>query len=155
MKNNSDMEELRTIGRNALSFVLKNKNNVSILEKNIYENTESTLKKYDSFDDIYRLNIFQIINDIHNNKYDLKTLLNNVKTKKMNWDHDFFNELKLEETEQDNFLIKPFEIEEGVLECKCGSKRVYSYSKQSRSADEPCSTYAQCMSCKSKWVYSG
>ena len=73
----------------------------------------------------------------------------------MNWDHDFFNELKLEETEQDNFLIKPFEIEEGVLECKCGSKRVYSYSKQSRSADEPCSTYAQCMSCKSKWVYSG
>ena len=60
-----------------------------------------------------------------------------------------------EEIEQDNFIIKPFEIEEGVLQCKCGSKRVYSYSKQSRSADEPMSTYAQCMSCKSKWVYSG
>ena len=68
MKDNIELEDIRTLGINALSSVLKNKNNVSILEKNIYENTESTLKKYDSFDDIYRLNIFQIINDIQNNK---------------------------------------------------------------------------------------
>ena len=57
--------------------------------------------------------------------------------------------------EQNNFIETPFEIEEGVLECDCGSKRVFSYQKQSRSADEPMSTYATCMACKKQWVYSG
>ena len=65
------------------------------------------------------------------------------------------NDLMNEEIEQDNFIENPFEIEEGVLECKCGSKRVFSYQKQSRSADEPMSTYATCVACKNKWIYSG
>ena len=59
------------------------------------------------------------------------------------------------EIEQDNFLIKPLEIEEGVLECKCGSKRVFSYQKQCRGGDESSTTFAECVACKSKWIYSG
>ena len=73
----------------------------------------------------------------------------------MNWDHDVFNELKLEEVEQDNFLIKPFEIEEGVTKCgNCGSERVYTYSLQCRGADEGSTTFATCCKCGSKWTYS-
>ena len=59
------------------------------------------------------------------------------------------------EIEQDNFLIKPLEIEEGVLECKCGSKRVFSYQKQCRGGDESSTTFAECVACKAKWIYSG
>jgi DNA-directed RNA polymerase subunit M/transcription elongation factor TFIIS len=57
--------------------------------------------------------------------------------------------------EQDDFIENPFEIEEGVIECRCGSKRVFSFSKQTRSADEPMTTYAECVQCGSKWTYSG
>jgi DNA-directed RNA polymerase subunit M/transcription elongation factor TFIIS len=71
------------------------------------------------------------------------------------WNHPVFHNVTCRIKEQDDFIIKPFEVEEGVIECRCGSKRVFSYSKQSRGADEPMSTYAQCMMCKSKWVYSG
>ena len=59
------------------------------------------------------------------------------------------------QNEQNDFIENPFEVEEGVIECKCGSKRVFSYSKQTRGADEPMTTFAQCMSCKKSWSYSG
>jgi len=71
------------------------------------------------------------------------------------WQNNYFNDLIDKEIEQDNFLIKPIEIEEGVLECKCGSKRVFSYQKQCRGGDESSTTFAECVACKSKWIYSG
>jgi DNA-directed RNA polymerase subunit M/transcription elongation factor TFIIS len=65
------------------------------------------------------------------------------------------NEYIQEEIEQDNFIIQPFEIVEGITECKCGSKRVYSFTKQTRGGDEISTTFNECLSCKSKWSYSG
>lgn len=151
------MNEYRNKGLNALKTVFNNEKNVTIFEKNIYDISLKNLKKYENIQQVYLYNIFQIINEIKNNKsINLQNLLTKIKNGKLYWKHDFFKELIDKEIEQDNFLIKPFEIEEGVLECnKCGSKRVFSYSKQSRSADEPMSTFATCVSCNSKWVYSG
>ena len=74
---------------------------------------------------------------------------------KLGWNNEAFETIKGKIKEQDDFIVKPFAVEEGVLECKCGSKRVFSYSKQVRSADEPMTTFASCMSCKKKWTYSG
>lgn len=146
------MEEFRIKGINALKKVLTKEQNVKIFENCIYNITFENKK--DNIELLYYLNIYQTINDIlKGNK--LPELLSSIKKGNVNFKHESYNDMINEEVEQDNFIIKPFEIEEGVLECKCGSKRVYSYSKQSRSADEPMSTYAQCMSCKSKWVYSG
>jgi transcription elongation factor S-II len=148
------MEEYRIKGKKALEIVLNNSQNINIFEKNIYEITEKNLND-EKLEDKYLLNIYQIINDIKKGNK-LKDLLNSLKNSKINWKHDFYNEIENEEVEQNNFIENPFEIEEGVLECnKCGSKRVFSYQKQSRSADEPMSTYATCVACKSKWIYSG
>lgn len=83
------------------------------------------------------------------------TIIESLKKENVGWCHSIFYNVACRIREQDDFIVKPFEVEEGVIECRCGSKRVFSYSKQSRSADEPMSTYAQCMVCKSKWVYSG
>jgi DNA-directed RNA polymerase subunit M/transcription elongation factor TFIIS len=149
------MQEIRDKGKNILQKVFTKEQNVIIFEKNIYETTNKSLKKYESFEDLYLFNIYQIINYINKKKLTLQELLKIIKDDKLNWNSNFYKDILDKEIEQDNFLIKPFEIEEGVLECKCGSKRVYSYSKQSRSADEPMSTYATCMACKSQWVYSG
>ena len=144
------MEEFRIKGCNALRKVLTKEQNVKIIENSIYnsslENKESEL--------LYYLITYQVVNDILKG-VKLPDILSYIKNGEINFKHRSYNDMINEEIEQDNFIIKPFEIEEGVLQCKCGSKRVYSYSKQSRSADEPMSTYAQCMSCKSKWVYSG
>ena len=139
-------EEYRLKGKNSLRTILKNEQNINIFDKYIYE------KSLD--EDLYISNIFQLIEDLRN-EIPLKKLLCDIKTNNLNWKHNFFNNMINDELEQDNFIENPFEIEEGVLECKCGSKRVFSYQKQSRSADEPMSTYANCVACGNKWCYSG
>ena len=54
--------------------------------------------------------------------------------------------------EEESFIITPFEIEEGVLECgKCGSKKTYSYTKQTRSGDESTTVFAVCYKCSRSW----
>ena len=139
------MEDYRDTGREALKLFLNKEQNINTFEKYINDLSD---KNY------YKLNIYQTICDI-NCGAKLSNVLSKIKEEKIGFRHESFSDYIFEEEEQNNFLIKPFEIEEGVLECKCGSKRVYSYSKQSRSADEPMSTYAECMSCKKKWTYSG
>jgi DNA-directed RNA polymerase subunit M/transcription elongation factor TFIIS len=138
-----DIESQRIRGKDALRTVIKKEQNIETLERNIYEKSSN-----------YLLSIFEIINDIKSG-LKLNEILSNIKKTNIGWNHDSLKDAIFEEEEQNNFIIQPFEVYEGVLTCKCGSKRVYSYQKQSRSADEPMSTYATCMSCKSKWVYSG
>jgi DNA-directed RNA polymerase subunit M/transcription elongation factor TFIIS len=139
------MEEMRNAGKESLKLFLNNEQNINTFEKYIYELSD---------ENTYKLNIYDVLSDI-NSGTKLANILKKIKSKKIGFKNEAFKDYIFEEEEQDNFIIKPFEIEEGVLECKCGSKRVYSYSKQSRSADEPMSTYAECMSCKKKWTYSG
>lgn len=144
------MEIYRQNGYKALSTVLENESNIKILEKNIY------LKSLETDDNIkyYNAYIYQVIGDIiTNNK--LNVVLNNIKNNRLLWEHESFHIIKKKIEEQDDFIVNPFEVEEGVLQCKCGSKRVFSYSKQVRSGDESSTTFAQCVVCKSKWVYSG
>lgn len=139
-------EEYRIKGKNALKTVLKNEQNIIIFDKYISEKS--------SEEELYLSNIYQLIEDL-SNVISLKKILNDIKNDNLNWKHLFFTSMINDELEQDNFIENPFEIEEGVLECKCGSKRVFSYQKQSRSADEPMSTYANCVACGNKWCYSG
>lgn len=138
--------EYRLKGKNALRTILKNEQNINIFDKYIFE-------KY-SNEDSYLHNIFQLIEDL-NNEISLKELLSDIKNDNLIWKHKFFNNMISDELEQDNFIENPFEIEEGVLECKCGSKRVLSYQKQTRGGDESSTTFANCMECGKKWTYSG
>jgi DNA-directed RNA polymerase subunit M/transcription elongation factor TFIIS len=72
---------------------------------------------------------------------------------KIGWSHPMFVKFSQKQAEEDEFIVKPYEVEEGVLTClKCLSKKVYSTSVQMRSADEPMTTIAQCAQCGSKWT---
>lgn len=140
------MEEddfLREKGLAALRLVLKKEQNIQIIENAVYKYGKN-----------YILNIYETINYIKTGEK-LNNLLSNTKLNKIDWKFPFLDDLILEENQQDEFIINPFEVEEGVQECKCGSKRVYSYQVQKRSADEPMSTFSTCMACGKKWVYSG
>ena len=140
----------RQKGLDALSTIISNINNISILERNIFENLP------DDYDiDLYNYHMFQIIHDIINGQT-IKKTLENIKSKKSGWNHSIFNDIHFRIDEQDNFIMKPFEVSEGVLTCtKCGSNRTFSHAKQVRSCDEGTSVFATCMGCKNSWVTSG
>ena len=142
---------MRFLGKTILNNVAVK--NATLLEEAVYDYLSKS--NVSNFDVIYKQTIYQIINDALLEKKDIDVLLQDIKIGKINWNHDQFTSLKNIEYEQDQFIIQPFEIIEGIAVCNCGSKRVYSYSKQTRSGDESCTTFNECLKCKAKWVYSG
>ena len=83
---------------------------------------------------------------------------------KLGWKNNVFDNISERISEQNEFICNPFEVEEGVFQCKaidpktgkiCGSRRVFSYAKQDRSCDEGTSVYCQCVACKAKWRERG
>jgi len=139
----------RDKGKKCLCTVLKIKKNIDTIERNIYNLCvrQKDFSKYNQY-------ILQVVNKIIKRK-PLKQVLIDIKEGALGWKHPIFNEIESRIQEQNDYLVHPFEVEEGVLECKCGSKRVYSYQRQSRSSDEPMTTFAQCVACNSRWTYSG
>lgn len=141
------LTESRNDALKAIGLVHSINSNIKILEKKIFEISN---KK----ESVYKQIIFQLIIDIRNGKK-IKEILEDIKKNKFHWRHQSLNDYIDEEIEQDNFIIQPFEIVEGITECKCGSKRVYSFTKQTRGGDESSTTFNECLNCKSKWSYSG
>ena len=131
----------------ALGTVIRQPQNIRVLHKAIVkahgENTAS-----------YGMALTQVVGDVIAG-VPLQDILRTVKSGKSAWCHTSFDTSSRQLLEQDDFIENPFEVEEGVLECKCGSKRVFSYSKQTRGADEPMTTFAICVACNAKWTYSG
>lgn len=75
---------------------------------------------------------------------------------KLGWNHEQFQYFRKIQQEQDDYILNPFEVEEGVVQCpKCKSFKVFSVAVQTRSADEPTTTMAQCTQCKYKWSQNG
>ena len=97
--------------------------------------------------------LFIILNDLEKN--DIEVVVEKISKDQYYWGDNIYVETKEKIEEQDNFLVNPFEVEEGVLECRCGSRRVFSYAKQVRSCDEGTSVFATCVECKAQWVHSG
>jgi DNA-directed RNA polymerase subunit M/transcription elongation factor TFIIS len=162
-----EYEANREVGLEVLSTVLKSENNVKIIEKYVNLNIVNKFEKAEEnnqdinelreekYIEDYNALIYEIVGDIVSG-VNLKEMLNNLKTGIIGWKHPVFNDIRMKIEEHDEFIMNPFEVEEGALTCaKCGCNKTYSYSKQTRSADEPMSTFAQCLNCKAKWVYSG
>jgi len=87
-------------------------------------------------------------------KDELRNIVSHIKSKKTRWSHTIFKEFNEKNYEQEQFLMKPFEIEEGVIECKCGSRRTISFQRQMRSADEGSTTFSECVECGHKWMHN-
>jgi DNA-directed RNA polymerase subunit M/transcription elongation factor TFIIS len=141
--------------KKALSIYLKSETNVNIIEKSIYKISliDEDSDKLDG--NLYLKRAYQVIEDIKRTK-NLKEIVSNIKSLKVDWNHDFFKEIRQRQDEQDEFIVNPFQVEEGVVQCKkCKSLRVLSYQKQDRSSDEPMTTYCACTNCNSQWKYSG
>lgn len=139
--------EFRKSGKEQLSKLIKSEKNCSILEKNIYQRWTS--------EDDYNEVVYECLYLLDKGEK-VADVLAQIKTGKMFWNNPDFEEVAFKQKEQDDFTISPFQVEEGVLKCpKCSGCKTFSYSKQTRSADEPMTTFATCAGCKHKWTYSG
>ena len=123
---------------------------------NLYINSEKNktifIKNIMKIDENIRDNIFYEVCMDLKNSIKQKDVLDKIKNKKYNWNVDVFKPIKNALEEKENFIVCPFEVAEGALECnKCGSKKTFSYSKQTRSGDESTTVFATCVECRASW----
>ena len=135
---------MREIGKKCLSKCLAKQKNITLFEKTIYNLAKNN-------NDLYFEIIYNICGDILKKK-SLKKIFNELKLGKHSFKTEEFDEIRKEQKEQDDFVENPFEVSEGVLECKCGSNKTISYPLQTRSGDEKTSIYVCCVQCGKKWV---
>ncbi len=145
---------MRQLGIDAFSKVLKNPKNCNFFEKYVYEQCKKDCKK--DFDEkTYIWCIYQVIGLFLQNN-DSRKIATDIKAGKIGWKSPSYEEISRKMEEFDNYLIKPFEIAEGVSECGvCHSKKTWSVQKQIRSQDEPMTTFSRCVECGHQWSYSG
>lgn len=135
--------------------MLKEKLETILIQKGIKNVNQfyDLLNNDDDDEEVMKRVVYQVLEDLNQN--DEEIVLKSLKEKRCGWNHKTWNMYQDIEYEQDCFIIQPFEIVEGIVECRCGSKRVFSYSKQTRSGDESITTFNECLICKNKWVYNG
>jgi DNA-directed RNA polymerase subunit M/transcription elongation factor TFIIS len=151
------LNRCRKDGKKALRTVVKRGNNVKIIEKEIYKQTYLSLEKKteEDFEHAYADNIFQTVQDILSGM-GLSELYSNLKAGNIGRKHQCFSEISSKIDEADDFIDGGIVVEESIQTCrKCGSKRVLTSTKQTRSSDEPESLISRCNSCGNKWIYSG
>ena len=143
----------RINGKNMLNKHFSEVNiNIDELEKAIFDITtlESALQSKDKVEDYNNL-LYEIIGDKLNN-YSSNDIVQRINKKKVHWKHPIFENIKDYLDEQDEIIVKPFEVSEGCIDChKCGSNKIFLFQKQVRSADEGMTTFATCSQCGSKW----
>lgn len=137
--------ETRILGKNALSTILNNQNNIKIIEKYTFKLSNKNILEYKQI-------IMEIIIRIREG-YKLKEIVNLLSNRfTILYDSEDFDNIDNKISERDDFINNPYTIDDGVLECeKCGSKKTVSTTKQTRSGDEATSVFAMCIKCGNKW----
>lgn len=116
---------------------------------------ETLLKKLNGNNPTVQNLIKEQPNAIYEILYDLQqgVPVNNVPNYKIS--SDVFKEAREYVSALYEFLENPFTVIEGADSCNfCGSRRIYSYQRQTRSCDEPSTTFSTCVDCKKKWIYN-
>ena len=81
---------------------------------------------------------------------------NIIRSRKYGWSNECYCSEVSTIREQRDFIQNPPQVAEGVLSCpKCGSNKVYSQSRQSRSSDEGMNVNAKCTKCGKVWSQRG
>jgi DNA-directed RNA polymerase subunit M/transcription elongation factor TFIIS len=102
------------------------------------------------------IKIYEIICMMNNPDYskedNLVRTINFLKNDKLLWSHPIFDVEKQKMIEENDFMVCPYEISEGALKCsRCSCKKIFSFSKQTRSIDEPATVFARCSECGHRW----
>ena len=137
---------------NKLNTYIKNNKKSIELEKLIYEKSLLFKLEDDKKNSEKYLNIiYEVLYKLSEN-FKLDSIMEDVKNGLFGLDEKTFEKYKILQKEKDDFLDKPIDIGESIMECgKCKSNKTYSYTKQVRSADEGFTTFSFCFDCGNKW----
>ena len=102
-----------------------------------------------SKDSEYIQEIYNLIEAIFT--YDQRTLVNIISESGCGYDSPLFDQQRRNQADKDEVLTAMFEVEEGVITCRCGSKRTYSSQRQTRGGDEGSTTFVVCAKCGKRW----
>lgn len=137
------MEE---IGQKALSTILKKQKNIDVFNKYLLSCSNGEIE--------YKNNLYQLCHELKKGDREHRDILSDLKKGKVGWDSIYYEEMTRKQEEKDEFLNNPFNVEEGVNECKkCGSKKTFSYTKQMRCADEGTTVFCICVKCNHRWKF--
>lgn len=107
------------------------------------------IKKSVTTDEEYKRLVYDTIGELLSCN-NIEKKLRDIYDLRIFWFNDMYKEFRDLEFNID--FPPKIDIEEGVLQCiKCGSKKTISFQRQTRSADEGMTTYAQCVECNNRW----
>lgn len=124
--------------------------NQCIDELVIFNELEDDCKKL--YNEKYLTILYNILCEIKSSNID--TVFDNIKNNLTEWRHPQFAALDAKLQENDDIPFTNLEVNDGLYKCNvCGSEKTYSYQKQTRSADEPMTTFITCANkqCGKKW----
>jgi transcription elongation factor S-II len=164
----NDPEVFRNNIQKKIDILLKNNVNSKNLEKGIYNYSlkEATnrkiIKKWDNvfFVQIYVDRVRSIYNNLVNNKYVLESLeKKDIKAHQIAFmTHQELNPEKWDKLIQQKMKRDKYKYETNLeaatdtFKCrKCYSNKCTYYQMQTRSADEPMTTFVTCINCGNRW----
>ncbi len=136
----------RHTGFKILQTALKLEENIELVERYISNYTKNSEE--------YLEVVYEITHLLLSKTITIKGAIEDIYNKRYGWNNRVYDTIRINIDEEDQFAVKPFEIEEGVLECKCGSRRTISFQRQTRSADEGSTTFAHCVECGTRWRHN-
>lgn len=137
---------MREQGKNLLANIFKQNNNILLFEELIFDKANNNISIY--YDLIYQLSGLV-------NNYSIKECYNFIQNDNIGFNLDIFKDnIKNEQIEME-FIDNPFNVVDSILECKCGSKKVLTFAKQTKSCDEGESIFGKCLDCGKRWIEGG
>ena len=164
------MSSLRTSARTKLLSIIGDEALVHNVEKSIFNKTVRTVEEPDWknpwFRSVYKNLVVNMIGLMRNEKTEIVHRLKNHELSSSRlaflqpdelWPDGPYARCKrsLENIDKARTLASdPDKVPDGVFSCrKCKSMKTTYYQLQTRSADEPMTTYVTCLKCNNKWKF--
>lgn len=127
--------------------VIHNKTNRNKVLNFLYATIQDTVKNVQKQQEILYFYFYEI--HVEWSIYPrIEDLFQFVRQKKFGYFHSEFDIIRQEIEEEENFIMCPPVIDEGVIECRrCKSRRTFSFNKQTRSSDEAVTVFVRCVNC--------
>jgi len=152
-------QNTRTKIKNAINKIISHPKNADTAEKNIYNAVIAKAKqnniplKLDNpeFTQLYLDTSYEFVYLLRTKGDTLKGLLSLMKENDLVWKLKSFDKFRSDQKIEDMLIENPFDVEEGIHECVCGSKKTFSWQLQTSSSDEGMTNFVKCVKCKKQW----
>ncbi len=82
-----------------------------------------------------------------------KKISEDMALKRKGWESFAYKDIKNKQDIENDRIVNPPEVKKGIYKCKkCKSEKTWSYQLQTRSADEPMTSFITCVDCGKRWT---